>query len=199
MDFKNKFSLLVLALSVIVFSGTILSTSVLNSAASLAGADGGQTLKYGNQVCIYHNNQLVECKNNLFTDRGRNHTRDALNGRAGTIGTISAIALSNFTDSIGAANTTIQNELTAANSGCGLQRAAGTYGVSTNSTGFAIGNWSYFNQFTSTCTINVNVTGVFNTTTQGQSSEALFAVTTFTTVTLAPSDTLNVTWFMWVS
>ena len=191
-----KYSLLSIVLTSLVLGGIF---SLANLSVPINPSSTEQTLKYGNTVCIYKNSNLVECKNNLFTDRGRNYTRDVLNVQAATFGRINAIALGNTSETIGAANTTVQNEFTAANTGCGLQRAAGTFGTSTNATGFAIGNWSYYNQFTSTCTINVNVTGVFNTTTQGQAGESLFAVTTFTTVTLASSDTLNVTWYMWVS
>ncbi len=196
----NKTSLVIFSLSIIVLGSSIAySGMLLNSVSSLSGASEDNSIKYNNGVCIYKNDDLIQCKSNLFTDKGKNHTRDLLLYST-PLSAISAIALGNTSEAIGQGNISIANELTAANSGCGLHRAAGTIGLSTNTTGYQVGNWSISKQFTNTCaSIQVNVTGVFNTTTAAQAGEALFAVTTFSTVTLQPSDTLNITWYMWVS
>ena len=138
----NKASLVIFALSVLILGSSIIySSMLLNSVSSLSGVGEDNSIKYNNGVCIYKNDDLVQCKSNLFTDKGKNHTRDLLLYST-PLSAISAIALGNTSETIGQGNITVANELTAANSGCGLHRAAGTIGLSTNSTGAQIGNWS---------------------------------------------------------
>jgi hypothetical protein len=81
----------------------------------------------------------------------------------------------------------------------GLGRAAATF-VRLNNSGNSNGNWSLSNEFTYTggSAIDLNATGLFNTTTFNQTNEVFFAQNIFTDATLNTNDKINITWFIWV-
>lgn len=135
------------------------------------------------------------CKRNLFTNYGKNITRDALG--LGSLASVAAIGVSNVTGITQAATDVSLGGEYGANppAACGIGRAAGSYSMVSTSHG----NWSISKVFTvsgSGCdSLPVNGTGLYNAT----SGNNLFAETTFTTATLQINDQINVTWYIWVT
>jgi hypothetical protein len=144
-------------------------------------------LEYNSQVCVYKNDELVQCSHNIVTDAGLNHLRDFLAlGSAGSANA-SIIAVGNGSEPV-AGSTSLNEEIT----GCALARAAGSYIANVS-----IGSWGITKLWTQNgCPgIIVNSTALLNATSGG----TMFAGNTFTTVTLQNSDQLNVTWTIWVT
>ncbi len=177
-----------------IFQFSITGNSVANTAASSG-------IGYHSSVCrtIMRANGEVEnlgCSPNLFTETGRNITRDALGLNIG--GSVNVIGLANET---GAAQATTDTFLQGEWSSCGLSKAAGTY----TTTGTSVGNWTIARTFTSTCDIvTINATGLFNDTTTGacpagSAGNCIFAENTFVTATLQASDQITITWYIWVT
>ena len=135
------------------------------------------------------------CKHNLFTNYGKNMTRDLItNPTAGAA--VNVISLGNATGADqDALNTSLGQEYGAGGSNpaaCGLGRAAGSYLPIPTSHG----NWSISKVFTATCnSLTVSATGLYNHT----SASTLFAETIFTPATLQTNDQINITWFIWVT
>lgn len=140
-------------------------------------------IKYGGAFCVYKNNKLIECKENMITNRGKDLIKMDMMGTA--VVTLDKLAIANNTVAQSPADTNLQGEWTT----CGLARATGTL------TSVGVGNWSISYQWTSTCNnAIVNATGIYNTTAPGN----LFAQTTFATATLQTNDKINVTYYIWV-
>jgi len=173
---------------------------------------------YLDHVCIYKNDELVECNNNVVTNAGRNHTRDLLtpfshvswnSSQAGRINGSQFVSLSqNGTDVVSVSNagynfTDCSTEVTTS----GLGRSAGTYNneriqtANGNFISLAVGNFSISNLFTATGTVNnINMTCLFNSTSLAYATGSIpFAVDKFATVNLNSGDTINITWFIGVT
>jgi len=145
------------------------------------------SLKYGSMVCIYKNNELIQCSHNTLTNDGKNAIKDYL-GSGGTTNPFDVIAVANNTPegNHDPTDTTLDNRTTC----CGLEIADGTF------TSIGTGNWSIYKVFTATDTVNeVNATGLYNITTPG----TYLAYNTFSAVNLLNNDQLNVTWIIWVT
>lgn len=127
------------------------------------------------------------CRHNLFTNYGKNITRDLL-GTYSNLAAVNYIALANNTSAPAATDVSLSGEYTA----CGVSRAAATY----NTQAASHGNWSMSKVFTSTCdSVVVVETGLYNSS----SGNTLFAETGFTNATLQTNDQINITWFIWVT
>ena len=146
-------------------------------------------LQYKGQVCVYKNNELVDCNHNILVTTGKTQIQNLLG--IGLSAPVTRISVGNGTASQAVEDTTLDSEI----ADCGLAATTGTY-VATGTAGA----WNITYQWTvSGCgtTPNevVNTTGLYNATGSGQ----LFAETTFTGVTLQNNDKLNVTWGLTVS
>lgn len=147
-----------------------------------------QGLMYNSQVCIYKNNQLIECSSNLLTNDGKDAIKNYI-GSTGTVNPFDWLAVANNTVAQAVGDSSLQGEW----STCGLAGADGTY------YDYETGAWNISHQFTvsgcgTTPNIDVNATGLYNA-----SADTLFAENTFTLVTLQDGDKLNVTWGIWVT
>ena len=151
-------------------------------------------LKYTGYVCVYKNDQLVECKHNLITSWGKDAIENVMAN--GVFLNITNISIANSTAVGGqvVADTILQGQYNASTSpACGM---APTTNVLYWSAG--IGAWNISYQWTSACDlVTVNATGLSNGT--NGAANQLFAETTFTSVTLQTNDRLNVTWGLQVS
>ena len=156
----------------------------------------GASIQYHSSVCEYLRRagetdwNLIDCSENLFTDWGKNHTRDYLGSLSATGSRADYIALSNGTaagcTNLGTLTGESPNNSFTSASG---SRAQGTYAV------IGTGNWSLTKIFTANETVNnVNATGLFN----ASSSGIHFACNNFTSVNLAANDQINITWTVWV-
>lgn len=145
----------------------------------------GEGLAHGGMVCVQVNNGPVECSNNLYTNMGKNITRDRLGFAVGA--PINYIAVGNGSAAT-ATSTSLPSEITE----CGLTRAQGTASI----VGTSIGNVSVEKTFTLTCTVpTVNTTGLYNGT-----GNFLWAYDSFTaTGQLNSGDTLKITWYYWTA
>ena len=186
MDAKN--SLWIISLAVLI-AGLL---SIMPSQNAIIPNESG--LSYNSRVCVYKNEDLVDCGPNLLVNTGNNTIMDLLTGSTTT--EVKYIVLCNATnatagscDTPAAADTALDGqEFTL----CGLARAAGT--IAQRGTG----NFSYSKVFTATCnSLVTNVTGLFNSTVGA--GDVYFAGNTFTSVTLQSADQLNVTWYIWVT
>jgi len=180
MNEKNIFVL------ILVISAFVAGFSI-SQGYTVTGSAAG--IKYNSQVCVYKNNEIVDCSPNLITNIGKEHIDMFLgNGSAGSVAT-DYLALSNTSTVLAVTDTTLPGEI--ANE-CTLGRQQGTYH------NFGTGSWNITYQWTlaAGCSNHVvNATGIFNATTSG----TLFAENTFTDVTLEGNDQLNVTWGIWVT
>ncbi|MBI2084468.1 MAG: hypothetical protein HYT70_02550 [Candidatus Aenigmarchaeota archaeon] len=173
--------------------------------------DGTTALEYHAVQCTYIQRAgetewtQWDCNPNLFNDDGMNATLAALTFQGETLSPIDDIALSNKSGGPGGnqcipaqdhANTFLCGEYDHS----GLARASGTVRLNQTGAASAVGNWSVTAEFTNTGSgaLDVNATGLFNTTTVNQTREIFFAQNTFTTATLQINDKINVTWFIWV-
>lgn len=152
-----------------------------------------QGLVWNSEVCIYKNNELIQCKPNILCTGGKNWTRDCIGKFECGATNFSIIALGNIsTGSQSASDTTLANEWTT----CNLGRKAGEY---TELTGSSDGNWTVSAVWTAnTNGCVVNTTALFNST-AAPPSGIMFAQNNFTTVNLQANDQINVTWTIWVT
>lgn len=143
--------------------------------------DKGEKINYNGRVCIFLNDKLIECKNNLLTNVGKNLIRASLQGLNVNI---SKIALATNTVPMSPGDTSLQGEIT----DCNLSAAIGNI---VNSSIAGVWNISY--QWTCTCDNKiVNATGLYNAT----GANTLFAETTFANTILNTNDKINVTWII---
>jgi hypothetical protein len=175
---KNLLPVLIAVAALIVLANMSATSPVTNS---------GEGISYHAYVCVYKNSQLIECGHNLFTNLGKNMTRDLLGQGIGA--KITYVGLANYTGSgMQASDTSLTGEWGT----CGLGRQEGTY----STTGTSPGNWTIEKTFTSTCNnAIVNATGLFNSST----GSTLFAEDTFTSTTLQNGDSITVRWYIWVT
>jgi hypothetical protein len=176
----------------IYFLGTLVFLAIIMAMVSVQTQVAFPTVQgliYGSEVCIYKNNELVQCKPNILCNGGKDFIRDCLGTAAcgTTPGNFTWIALGNVTgtEAQGAGNTTLENEWTS----CDLTRMDGAY------TQIGTGNWSLSHVWTASGTCMVNSTGLFN----ASSGDTLFAQNNFSTVNLQNQDQINVTWTIWVT
>jgi len=147
-----------------------------------------QGLHWNSEVCIYKNNELIQCEPNILCTGGKNWTRDCIGKFLCGSTNFSIIALGNTTTAQSASDTTLANEWTT----CNLGRKSGEY---TELTGSSDGNWTVSAVWTANDACVVNTTGLFNATSSG----TMFAQNNFTTVSLQANDQINVTWTIWVT
>lgn len=179
-----------LLVPVIAILGFVLGIYVAPSLTSVSVTSNSESgIKYWSEVCVSKNGVLIQCDHNVFTDRGKNVTKEYLTGRTSNAA-ITAIAVGN-----GSTPTATTDSATSGLNGeiaeCGLSRAAGTF--SQNNTA---GVWFVERVFTvSTCggTIRVNTTGLLNSTAV-TNTNFTFAANSFTNADLQNNDQLNVTW-----
>jgi len=183
----------------------VASNFLITPSATTVSSEEGASITYHANVCkkVTRADGTVEdlgCSKNIFTNAGKNHTRDQLTGIIGSTTTLmDDIAVANVSGGAGCTaqtddDTTLCGEYTT----CGLGRTsvANTF-VRANASALPVaGNWTVGGEFTSTCaTQPVNGTGLFNATSGG----TLFALNTFTTATLETNDKINITWFIWLT
>ena len=168
-----------LILPLLVIPAIIIVMLVNNSNFSLNQKD---FIKYKGVVCIYKNNELVGCNHNLLVNSGKDMILNAL--ARGGLGNITTIAVANNTVAQAATDTSLQGEWTT----CGLARAQAN-----EFTRNGYGNWTIAYTWTVTCdNVYVNATGLYNST------GTLFAETTMPLVILYTTDSLKVSWTIWV-
>jgi len=164
--------------SVLVLAMFVVGMNIGNVKDSTAG----DNLKYGSDVCIYKNDELIECKHNTVTTAGLNMVASAL--AYGEAMVITNLTLGNGTTPI-AAHTALDSLWITG----GLEGATGTVNSNGN------GNWSVAHTWTSTGdTQLVNITGLYNAT-----NNILFAGTSFTATTLQTDDQLKVNYTLYVT
>ena len=194
--------------------GMTFQSFIFTPTTLLTADETGQTITYHAAVCktVTRVDGTVEdlgCAPNLFNQDGMNFTRDKLgfDGGAAT-NQIDVIALANVSSSgtpscpVGGGQDSANQTLCGEYSHSGLARAtADAIRFNATASGSTAGNWTITRQFTNTGSgaLDVNGTGLFNTTTTNETGEAFFAQTTFTTATLQVNDKINITWFIWVT
>ena len=146
-----------------------------------------QGLQYHSSVCIYKNNDLVDCSSNLLYGDGKDLIKTVL-GNTGSGGPVKNITLCNATAGCGTPQDDHLEAYTEYAS-CGLTAGDGTYA------NISAGNWSISKVFTATCdNLETNVTRLKNA-----DGAINFAGNSFTMVTLQTNDQINVTWTIWVT
>ena len=140
----------------------------------------GDGLDYGSNVCVYKNDELIGCQENIVTTAGLNYARGALSGTATNI---SELALGNTT-----APAVGETALAGVYTTHGLAKVAGAYNANGN------GNWSIAYTWTATAgPTDVNTTALYKT------GGDMFAGTTFAKTTLQVDDQLKCNYTLWVS
>ena len=107
-----------------------------------------QNLKYVGTICAFKNGQPLGCSHNTLTNAGKNMFRDV---STNTAHNVVYLALGNTTGP-SASDTSLPGELT----NCGLAKASGTYTANSD------GNWTISHTWTSTCSVTVNTTGLYD-------------------------------------
>lgn len=181
---------ILLALPILLAFALIIVATVIPSINTVTSNDAFMT--YHSRVCISKNGHLLQCSPNVFSNAGKNLTRDYIGNFTSTdAGRVKYIALGN--GSAGATATGLTYEVLTADCS-GLGRAEGTYAVTLGSAG----NWTIAKKFTCGCTsFNVNSTGLYNNSGAGQA--VYFAGNNFTNVPLSQNDEITVTWYIWVT
>lgn len=202
----------VVGVSSFAFGSSLFSTTHVITASSSEGT--GNTISYHSQVCktITREDGTMEdlgCNHNLFNQDGMNLTRDLLSffsGGGSGYTLVNVIAIANKTGGGSPSCNTAQDSANQILCGeyvhSGLARAAAdATRLNETASGTTAGNWTITKQFTNTGAgaLDVNATGLFNSTTINDTREVFFAQNTFTTATLQVNDKLNVTWFIWVT
>ena len=163
----------------------------------------GTTLEYNSMVCIQTTGdfegrqtpigewELVSQSTNVLYDTGKEAIESYLQAGLGGGDAFDWIELCNSTlveNSCGAPSAGKAEEYLAY-TGCGLVGVAGTSG-----TNAASGNWTVYNEYTSTCDAQTtNVSRLVN------DDDDDLAGNSFTEVTLQIGDKLNVSWDIWIT
>ena len=187
----------------------VLSNFSIMPSTTLSSESEGTTITYHSAVCkvVTRTDGTTEdlgCSPNLFNREGMTFIASQVSGAntsAQSIGIVNVIAVAGKDTSPPCITAQANSDdfLCGEETLNGLGRAAATF-VRLNNSGSSNGNWSLSNEFTYTggSAIDLNATGLFNTTTANQSFEIFFAQNTFTTATLNTNDKINITWFIWV-
>lgn len=172
--------------------GLVLLVAAFFSATTMTGlytAAQVQGINYNSQVCVYKNNELVDCSHNVLYDTGKNLIRSYLGDTGGSGDEIDVIELCNASTSACGSPQADKSEAYTAIALCGLDEQSGAYGALGQD-----GNWTISYVFTSTCdNVLTNSTRLKNT--NGDD----FAGNSFSLVTLQTNDQINVTWTIWVT
>lgn len=179
-----------LAIPIVILMGVmgmlILMSTPLNTPLSFG--NNFEEPKMQTNVCVYKNDQLVDCVHNLLVDSGRQLIK---NISTGSYLNIVNISIGNCTGTTGApcvqgtGDTFLNGSFGSAN--CGLGPATASF------INQPTGQWNLSYQWTSTCdSTNVNATGLFNNT--GVVMPNMFAEANFSNVQLSNGDRINVTW-----
>ena len=140
--------------------------------------------KVHGEVCVAVNGNSLGCYENTVSNTFLNDTRDCMAQGAYCI--YNHIALGNTS-----APTATSTSHPGLISECGLTSADGTYKTEQVSAG----NWTIYHTWTSTCTIVVNTTGIYNDTSSGHYGGG----TTITSASLTNGDTIQVNYTRWVA
>jgi hypothetical protein len=147
-----------------------------------------QGIGYNSEVCVYKNNELVDCSHNVLYNTGKDLIKTYLGDTGGGTDEVDQIELCNATAGCGVPSAG-KGEAYTALSGCGVDTATGTYNTNAGN-----GNWSISATFQASCdNIQTNVTRLKN------SGATDFAGNNFSMVTLQTNDIINVTWTIWVT
>jgi hypothetical protein len=138
-------------------------------------------ITYGTDMKVWVNGEFWDQNSNVITDIGKDHIKQLV-GLGISSDAVNRIVLGNGT-APASGDTSHSNEIT----NCGLAGAAGTYYSE------GTGNWTIGYTWTSTCTIVVNTTGLYNA-----SGGTYFAGTTFTAASLTNGDQITVNYTKWV-
>jgi len=147
-------------------------------------------LTYHSLVQVYKNGELWDETHNLVTNLGKERL---INGAflAANASECRWLGVGGNTSAMAVTDTTLGGDFqTIYDQAYGMNRSAATRGWS----GTGMFNITLTYTFTATQACNVNATGLFNTTGTGLCAEA-----SFTNAALQSSDTLNVTWYVWVA
>ena len=178
---KNK--VVLSALSVLLIASIFLVVSLNQSQLPSSESVG---IEYHSNVCVYKNDQLIQCDHNLLYDTGKELIETYLGDTGGASDEVDQISLCNATagcqSPVAGASETFN-----AFTNCGMQEATGTYAS------VGTGNWTISNEFTSSCN---NI--VTNSTRLQNTAGINFAGNNFTSVTLQNLDKLTITWNVWV-
>ena len=167
----------------------LLGVLIISSGTNIPGLSSGQGINYESEVCVFKNNELVQCDHNvLYTDGGEAIKEAIGNGVAN--GAFQNISLCNSsTAGVGCGGVTAgQSEAYNLFSAGGLTQSQGTYFSNGN------GNWTISKTFTATASsLTTNVTKLSNVTGSNLSGNS------FTAVTLNTDDQITINWTIWVT
>ena len=88
-----------------------------------------QGINYHSQVCVYKNDELIECSSNVLYNTGKNIIREYLGDTGGGGDEVDQIALCNATTSACEQPVAAKTEAYTAITLCGLQQTTGSYGA----------------------------------------------------------------------
>ena len=194
---KNK--QLFLPLFAILFVGVFVFGFSLNTNPSSDGLK--NTIEYNSMVCIQSTGDFdgrvsplgeyeqVGCHSNVLYNTGKEAIEAYLQAGTGGGDAFDWIQLCNASTSSCGAPSAGKTEAYSLHTTCGMVSV-----VSTSGTNAASGNWTVYNEFTSTCdNTKTNVSRLVN------DDDDDLAGNSFTMVTLQNGDKLNVTWDVWVT
>lgn len=178
----NKKVLIVIPL--IVIMSTIFNSQILKSANTSS-----DSATYGSKVCIYKNNELVECTHNLITTYGLELIKSAVNGTVGNWN-LTNLTLGGNTSAMQTSDTDLANIY----SNNGLAPAIATYIRIGNGNSSLNYQWTASNSGT----YNINSTGIYNVSNAGGH---LFSEASFSNTQLSGpnGDKLNITYTWWIA
>lgn len=136
--------------------------------------------KYHSMVSVYKNGELIERSHNVLTDEGKEFIEAEL-GTSPSTNVVDTMVLGNTTAPV-AGDSTHPGEIT----DCGLSSGSITWSSA------GTGNMTASYEWTSTCSVIVNTTGL-ECSACGAGTD-YFAGNSFTDANMEPDDKLNVTW-----
>lgn len=149
-----------------------------------------QGINYESQVCIFKNDELIQCNHNVLFNNGAEAIEQDL-GNGVINGPFKNISLCNSTTAAGVNCGTVtagQTEAYNLFSAGGLIQGAGTYFSNGN------GNWTISKTFTATAnSLTTNVTKLSNITGYNLSGNS------FTAVSLNIDDQITINWTIWIT
>lgn len=191
METKYKFMIPFFALLLIIGTYAITSSIQPSENENIIG------INYQGDVCVTVTRaegtvEPTQCSSNTLYDTGAEAIEDYLGDGTGGNDAFDWIILCNATSGIGGTGCGVpaaaKTENYTALGGCGMDNVTGTVGDNAN------GNWSVWNEFTSSCdNIETNVTRLRN------DDDDDLAGNNFTLVTLQNGDKLTVNWTISVS
>ena len=183
---KNRKYLVIAALLAIALMATAIAPSNVQTGGS------GQRLSYHSLVRVYVNGKLHDETANIVTNLGKEGIMNRVFFAANQ-SQVRYIGVGGNTSAMAATDTSLGGDFTGIyNVAYGMNRSMATLGWS----GAGTQNITLTYTFTALAACNVNSTGLYNHST---SNTGFFAEAPFTNAALQSSDTLNVTWSVWVA